>query len=75
MTEDVLRYANLLYHRYATSIDAAESSAIQRSFASGAQRGKAWNHENIQQFLRTLRHEKQELLAPYGRYQSVLGVQ
>ena len=53
MTEDVLRYANLLYHRYTTSIDPAELSIIQRSFASGAQRGKAWNHENIQQFLRT----------------------
>jgi len=52
MTEDVRRYANLLYHRYATSIDAAEISVIQRSSASGAQRGKAWNHENIQQFLR-----------------------
>jgi len=74
MTEDVLRYANLLSHRYATAIDAAELSVIQRYFASGAQRGKTWNHEDIQQLLRTLLHEKQELLVQYGRYQSVLGV-
>ena len=74
MTEDFLRYANLLSHRYATAIDAADLSVIQRYFASGAQRGKAWNHEDIQQLLRTLLHEKQERLAQYGRYQSVLGV-
>ena len=30
MTDDVLRYANLLYQRYATTIDAAELSVIQR---------------------------------------------
>src|SRR6266446_9719826 len=53
MTEDVLRYANLLSHCYATAIDAAELSVIQRYFASGAQRGKTWNHEDIQQLLRT----------------------
>jgi len=54
MTEDVLRYANFLYHRYATSIDAAEIPVIQRSFALGAQRGKARNHAHGQQFLCTL---------------------
>ena len=74
MTEDVLRYANLLSHRYATAIDAAELSVIQRYFASGAQPATVWNHEDIQQLLRTLLHEKQELLVQYGRYQSVLGV-
>ncbi len=74
MTDDVLRCANLLYHRYAMAIDAAELSVIQRYFASGAQPATAWNHEDIQQLLRTLLHEKQELLAQYGRYQSVLGV-
>jgi hypothetical protein len=74
MTEDVLRYANLLSHRYATAIDAAELSVIQRYFASGAQPATVWNHEDIQQLLRTLLHEKQERLAQYGRYQSVLGV-
>lgn len=74
MTADVLRYANLLYHRYATAIDAADLSVIQRYVAAGEQRGKAWNHEDIQQLLRTLLHEKQDLLAHYGRYQSVWGV-
>jgi hypothetical protein len=74
MTDDVQRYANLLYHRYATTIDAAELSVIQRYFAAGEQRGTAWNHEDIQQLLRTLLREKQDLLAQYGRYQSVLGV-
>jgi len=74
MTEDVLRYANLLYHRYATAINAAELSVIQRYFASGAQPATVWNYEDIQQLLRTLLHEKQALLAQYGRYQSVLGV-
>jgi hypothetical protein len=74
MTEDVLRYANLLYHRYAMAIDAADLSVIQRYFASGAQSATAWNHEDIQQLLRTLLHEKQALLVQYGRYQSVLGV-
>lgn len=54
MTDDVLRYANLLSHRYATAIDTADLSVIQRYFASGAQRGNAWNHEDIQQLLRTL---------------------
>ena len=74
MTDDVLRYANFLYHRYATAIDTAELSIIQRYFASEAQPATVWNHEDIQQLLRTLLHEKQELLAQYGRYQSVLGV-
>jgi hypothetical protein len=74
MTADVLRYGNLLYHRYATAIDAADLSVIQRYFASGAQPATVWNHEDIQQLLRTLVHEKQALLVQYGRYQSVLGV-
>jgi len=56
------------------SIDAAELSVIQHDVASGAQPATVWNHEDIQQLLRTLLHEKQELLAQYGRYQSVLGV-
>ena len=74
MIEDVRRYANLLSHRYAMAIDAADLSVIQGYFASGAQQATVWNHEDIQQLLRTLHHEKQELLAQYGRYQSVLGV-
>ena len=74
MIEDVRRYANLLSHRYAMAIDAADLSVIQGYFASGAQPATVWNHEDIQQLLRTLLHEKQELLVQYGRYQSVLGV-
>jgi len=70
--KDVL--ARFVSHHYATAIDAAELSVIQRYFASGAQPATVWNHEDIQQLLRTLLHEKQELLVQYGRYQSVLGV-
>src|SRR5438552_1268712 len=44
MTDDVRRYGNLLSHRYATAIDAADLSVIQRYFASGAQPATVWNH-------------------------------
>src|SRR5881397_3255151 len=74
MTDDVRRYGNLLSHRYATAIDAADLSVIQRYFASGAQPATVWNHEDIQQLLRTLLHARQALLTQYGRYQSVLGM-
>jgi hypothetical protein len=74
MTEDILRYANLLYNRYATDIDATDLSVIQQHFSSGEHPQNPWNHEDIKQLLRNLIQEKQESLAQYGRYQSTLGV-
>lgn len=72
MIEDILRYANLLYNRYALDIDTADLSVIQRYFASGNAINPPWNHEDIQRLLRDLLQEKQERLAQYGRYQSIL---
>jgi hypothetical protein len=74
MREDLLRYANLLYNRYATDIDAVDLSRIQQHFASGAPHETPWTHEDIKRLLRDLLQEKQEHLAQYGRYQSIFGV-
>jgi hypothetical protein len=74
MTEDILRYANLLSNRYATDIDTADLSVIQRHFSAGDSPETIWNHEQIQQLLRDLLRDKQNRLAQYGRYQSIFDV-
>lgn len=74
MTEDILRYANLLYNRYATDIDAADLAVIQQYFSSEQPPHPPWNSEDIKRLLRDLIQEKQDSLAHYGRYQSILGV-
>ncbi|MHA2067278.1 MAG: hypothetical protein ACXABY_23165 [Candidatus Thorarchaeota archaeon] len=74
MAEDILRYANLLSNRYATDIDAADLSVIQRHFSAGDSPETVWHHQQIQQLLRDLIREKQDSLAQYGRYQSILDV-
>ena len=73
MEEDILKYANLLYNRFATTIDAVDLSVVQQHYSSDAPPDRAWNHEDIQRLLRDLIHEKQESLETYGRYQSILG--
>jgi hypothetical protein len=73
MTEDILRYGNLLYNRFATTLDAVDLSDVQQHYASGEHLDNRWNHENLQKLLRDLIQEKQDSLAQYGRYQSVLG--
>jgi hypothetical protein len=71
--DDVLRYANSLTHHQAQLIDALDLSAIQRHFSSDALPERAWNHQDIQRLLRDLIRRKQEHLAAYSRYQSILG--
>ena len=73
MRDDVVRHANALSHRYAQTIDTAELSVIQHHFSSGESSESIWNHEDIQRLLRDLLHAKQESLAAYCRYQSILG--
>ncbi len=73
MTEDILRYANLLSNRFATTIDAADLSGIQQHFSSDEYSDRVWNHEDIQRLLRDLIQEKQRSLEAYCRYQSMLG--
>lgn len=73
MTEDILRYANLLYNRFAATIDAVDLSVIQQHYASGEERDKRWNHEDLQKLLRDLLQAKQDSLAQYERYQSIRG--
>jgi hypothetical protein len=72
--DDILRYANLLYNRYATDIDARDLSVLQQHFASRVPQGSHWTHEEIKRLLCDLLQEKQESLARYGRYQSIVGV-
>ncbi len=67
MTEDILRYANLLYNRFATTIDAADLSVIQQHFSAGEPSDRVWNHEDIQRLLRDLIQEKQRSLEAYCR--------
>ena len=74
MTEDLLHYANLLSNRYASYIDAADLTVVQRHFSAGDSPETVWNHEHIQQLLRDLLRDKQESLSCYGHYQSILGV-
>jgi hypothetical protein len=74
MQEDLLRYANLLYNRYAIDIDAHDLSVLQQHFPSEEPRGSPWTHEDIKRLLRDLLQGKQESLAQYGRYQSILGI-
>ncbi len=74
MTEDILRYANLLYNRFATTIDAADLHVVQEHFSSGEPSDRSWNHEDIQRLLRDLIQENQDSLAHYGRYQSIVGM-
>jgi hypothetical protein len=74
MTEDILRYANLLSNRYAMEIDAADLSVIQRHVSAGDSSEAVWNHQHTQQLLRDLIRDKQESLSRYGRSQSILGV-
>lgn len=71
--DDILRYANSLTHHYAQTIDAVDLSVIQQHYASGESPERDWNHRDIQRLLRDLIHEKQDSLAQYGRYQSILG--
>lgn len=73
MTEDILRYANLLYNRFAATLDAVDLSLIQQHDAADEQLDKRWNHEDLQKLLRDLLQAKQDSLAHYGRYQSILG--
>ena len=73
MTEDILRYANLLYNRFASTIDAVDLSVIQTHYASGEQLENQWDHEDIQKLLRDLIQAKHDSLAQYGRYQSIFG--
>jgi hypothetical protein len=74
MQEDLLRYATLLYNRYATDIDARDLSVLQQHFPSAVSPQARWTHEDIKRLLRDLLQEKQEHLAQYGRYQSIFGV-
>jgi len=71
--DDLLRYANSLIHHHAQGIDAVDLSAIQRHFSSDEPFNRVWNHEDIQRLLRDLIRRKQEHLAAYSRYQSILG--
>jgi hypothetical protein len=74
MRDDILRYANLLYNRYASNIDASDVSVLQQHFPSAQSQDARWTHEDIKRLLRDLLQEKQESLAQYGRYQSIFGV-
>ena len=74
MREDILRYATLLYNRYASVIDAADLTVLQQYAASGTPPAPRWTHDDVKRLLHDLLHEKQEQLAHYGRYQSILGV-
>ncbi len=74
MTDDTLRYANLLSNRFATTIDAADLYVVQEHFSSDEPSDRSWNHEDIQRLLRDLIQEKQDSLAQYGRYQSIVGM-
>jgi hypothetical protein len=72
--DDILRHANSLTYHYAQVINAAELSVIQHHFSSAGSADRVWNHEDIQRLLRDLLREKQDSLATYCRYQSILGV-
>jgi hypothetical protein len=74
MREDILRYANLLYNRYATDLDTADFSVLQQHFPSRVPQEHRWYHEEIKRLLRDLLQEKQAHLAQYGRSQSIFGV-
>jgi hypothetical protein len=74
MQEDILRYATLLYNRYASVIDVADLSMLQQYAATGVLPAPQWTHEDVKRLLHDLLQEKQEHLAHYGRYQSILGV-
>jgi hypothetical protein len=74
MREDILRYATLLYNRYASVIDVVDLSVLQQYAASGTTQPHRWTREDVKRLLHDLLQEKQEQLAHYGRYQSVLGV-
>jgi hypothetical protein len=74
MREDMLRYATLLYNRYASVIDVADLTVLQQYVASGAPPAHRWTHEEVKRLLGDFIQEKQEHLAHYGRYQSILGV-
>jgi hypothetical protein len=74
MQEDILRYATLLYNRYASVIDVADLTVIQQYVSSEISQPHRWTHEDVQRLLGDLMQEKQEHLAQYGRYQSILGV-
>lgn len=73
MQDDVLRYANLLTHRYHQVIDAADLSAIQKHFSTDESPSRIWNHKDIQRLLWDLIQQQQEHLSAYSRYQSILG--
>lgn len=73
MTEDILHYGNLLYNRFALTLDAVDLSNIQQHYASRDRLDTRWNHEDLKKLLRDLLQEKQDNLARYGRYQSILG--